>query len=88
MGSDPEDVEQRLAATVRRSRELAAQVSELAGAIADTEEGVADQLDRVAENAPDRAQALGAQAEHARSFAEEERDEQRRWRRVAQEGPA
>lgn len=81
---DPaDDLAARAAANERRSRELAGEVSQVAGDIAETERRVATSFERVAADIPDRAHILLAKAQHAREFAEHERTEQRRWREVA-----
>jgi hypothetical protein len=81
---ESEDLRARMAATRERGRRLAAQVSDVAGAVAETEEQIAEQRDRMAgepqTDGSARAERLRAQAADARSFAEHERSEQRRWR--------
>jgi hypothetical protein len=65
-----------------RSRRLPGEVARLAGAIAAPEDRVAVVLERLAEDNTVRAGRLLAQAGEARRFAEHERREQERRRRV------
>jgi hypothetical protein len=65
---------------------LARRLSATAGRIAETEEAIADQSLRIARDRPAAAQRLHDRARRARSFAEHERAEQRRWAGYAETG--
>jgi hypothetical protein len=79
-----------LATWARKARERAARlaraVAETAGRVAETEERIAEQAVRIAGDRPDSAPRLHDRARRARSFAEHERAEQRRWARYADHG--
>ncbi len=71
------------AAADDRLRQLADDVAHSAAAIAVTEDQVADVREQIAADNPARADTLLPQAREAREFAEHERAEHQRWKRVA-----